>query len=209
MIEVTGRRAVLAERAWPGVGLERTAALVLGGALLTALCSRIEIPLLPVPITGQTFGVLLVGALLGSRRGLASMLVYVGMGAFGLPVFAGGTSGLARQRVTWWGSWSRPVSSACSVSVAGTAASSPPRRRWRSAPWSSMYSASHGWPISWEGAECCQPGFSPSWWAMHSNSPWRPWPCPGPGASSASLIGPDHLRHVFHILLGTPNVVRL
>ena len=96
MIEVTGRRTVLAERAWPGAGLAKSAILVVGGALITALGSQIEIPLLPVPITGQTFGVLLVGALLGSRRGPASMLVYVGMGALGLPVFAGGASGLAR-----------------------------------------------------------------------------------------------------------------
>ena len=96
MIEVTGTRAVLAERVWPGAGLAKSAILIVGGALLTGLCSRIEIPLLPVPITGQTFGVLLVGALLGSRRGPASMLTYIGMGAFGLPVFAGGASGLAR-----------------------------------------------------------------------------------------------------------------
>jgi len=96
MLEVTGRRAVLAERAWPGVGLARSAALVVGGALITALCSQIEIPLQPVPITGQTFAVLIVGALLGSRRGVASMLTYVLMGAVGLPVFAGGAAGLSR-----------------------------------------------------------------------------------------------------------------
>lgn len=96
MLEVTSRKAVLAERAWPGVGLARSAALIVGGAFFTALCSQIVIPLQPVPITGQTFGVLLVGALLGSRRGLASMLTYVGMGAVGLPVFAGGAAGLSR-----------------------------------------------------------------------------------------------------------------
>lgn len=96
MIEVSGRRVVLAERAWPGTGIARDLALIIGGALLTALCSQIEVPLQPVPITGQTFGVLLVGALLGSRRGAASMLTFVGMGAFGLPVFAGGAAGLSR-----------------------------------------------------------------------------------------------------------------
>lgn len=96
MIEATGRRAVLAERAWPGTGVVRDMALITGGALLVALCSQVQIPLQPVPITGQTFGVLLIGALLGSRRGAASMLTYVGMGAIGLPVFAGGAAGLSR-----------------------------------------------------------------------------------------------------------------
>lgn len=74
------------------------AALVLGGSLLTALAARLTIPLpfTPVPITGQTFAVLLVGAALGSRRGALSMALYVLEGALGLPVFAGGTAGLGR-----------------------------------------------------------------------------------------------------------------
>jgi biotin transport system substrate-specific component len=49
-----------------------------------------------VPLTGQTFAVLLVGALLGSRRGSLSLLAYLAEGAVGLPVFAGGSGGLAR-----------------------------------------------------------------------------------------------------------------
>ncbi len=74
------------------------AALVLGGSLLTALMAQIAIPLpfTPVPITGQTLAVLLVGAALGSRRGALSMAAYVLEGVLGLPVFAGGTAGLAR-----------------------------------------------------------------------------------------------------------------
>lgn len=96
MMDAAGRRLVLAERAWPRAGWVRDVILIIGGALLTALCSQIEIPLQPVPITGQTFGVLLVGALLGTRRGAASMLAYVGMGAVGLPVFAGGAAGVSR-----------------------------------------------------------------------------------------------------------------
>jgi biotin transport system substrate-specific component len=96
MSDVTGRRIVLTDRAWPGTGLARDIVLIVGGALLTALCSQIVIPLQPVPITGQTFGVLLVGALLGTRRGAASMLTFIGMGAIGLPVFAGGAAGLSR-----------------------------------------------------------------------------------------------------------------
>lgn len=71
--------------------------LILGGSLLTALSAQIAIPLpfSPVPITGQTFAVLLVGTLLGSRRGALAMLVYLGEGLLGLPVFAGGKGGPA------------------------------------------------------------------------------------------------------------------
>jgi biotin transport system substrate-specific component len=96
MIEVTFERAVLADRVWPGAGIWRNVALIMGGTLLVALCSRIEVPLQPVPITGQTFGVLLAGALLGSRRGVLSMFTYLGLGSIGLPVFALGGSGWAR-----------------------------------------------------------------------------------------------------------------
>lgn len=96
MERMSARRAVLMDYAWPGAGLWREAALVIGGAALMAVCSRLELPLQPVPITGQTFGVMLVGALLGSRRGTVSMLTYLGLGAVGLPVFAGGAAGLAR-----------------------------------------------------------------------------------------------------------------
>ena len=67
----------------------------MGFALLTALCAQIRIPLgfTPVPITGQTFAVLLSGAVLGSRMGAASQLLYVLMGAAGAPFYAGGTGG--------------------------------------------------------------------------------------------------------------------
>lgn len=71
------------------------AALVMGFALLTAACAQIKITLgfTPVPITGQTFAVLLTGAVLGSRVGAASQLLYVALGAVGLPFYAGGESG--------------------------------------------------------------------------------------------------------------------
>jgi len=67
------------------------------GALLVALLAQVRIPLpfTPVPLTGQTFAVLLVGAALGSRRGGASLGLYLALGALGLPFFAGGASGLA------------------------------------------------------------------------------------------------------------------
>ncbi|TCL88432.1 biotin transport system substrate-specific component [Curtobacterium sp. PhB142] len=78
--------------------LPRTAvvstALVLGGALLTAGAAQVSVPLWPVPITGQTLAVLLVGSALGARRGALSMLVYALLGVIGLPVFAGGSAGV-------------------------------------------------------------------------------------------------------------------
>lgn len=83
-------------RTFPRVSeIVRDITLVLLGSWLIALFAQIEIPLpfSPVPITGQTFAVLLVGALLGSKRGAAAMLAYITQGAAGLPFFAGGASG--------------------------------------------------------------------------------------------------------------------
>jgi biotin transport system substrate-specific component len=80
---------------------ERTLAerlLVLGVAnLLLIACAQVRIPLpfTPVPITGQTLGVLLAGALLGSRHGTAVVATYVAQGLIGLPVFAGWKGGVA------------------------------------------------------------------------------------------------------------------
>jgi biotin transport system substrate-specific component len=64
-------------------------ALVGGASLFVALCARITVPLplTPVPLTLQNFGVLLVGLVLGSRRGFAALALYVAEGAAGLPVF--------------------------------------------------------------------------------------------------------------------------
>src|SRR5207248_3930275 len=64
---------------------------------VVALTAQLSFPLpfTPVPVTGQTFGVLLTGALLGSRRGGAALLLYLVEGAAGLPVFAGGTGSVA------------------------------------------------------------------------------------------------------------------
>jgi biotin transport system substrate-specific component len=68
------------------------AIIVICGSLLVALSAQIRIYLAfsPVPITGQTFAVLMLGALLGSRRGGLAMLAYLFEGALGLPVFAAG-----------------------------------------------------------------------------------------------------------------------
>lgn len=68
----------------------RQVALVVGASLFVALCARITIPLMPltpVPLTVQNLGVLLVGLLLGSRRGFAALALYLAEGAVGLPVF--------------------------------------------------------------------------------------------------------------------------
>lgn len=71
-------------------------ALILLSSLTIALSAQLALELPGgVPITGQTFGVLLVGALLGSRRGAAALLAYLAQGALGLPVFANGGAGFA------------------------------------------------------------------------------------------------------------------
>lgn len=69
--------------------------LVVASAALLGLVSQWEIPLWPVPISAQSLFVLLIGAGLGARLGGASMVLYLAMGAAGLPMFAGGASGAA------------------------------------------------------------------------------------------------------------------
>ena len=75
----------------------RHIALIAVGALLILATAQISIPLpgTPIPITGQTFGVLLVGGALGFRRGLLSVALYVLIGLIGLPFFAEGKGGIA------------------------------------------------------------------------------------------------------------------
>ena len=72
----------------------RSVSLAVVFSLLTALAAQIVIPVGPVPITGQTFAVLLTGALLGSRLGAMAMIVYLAEGAVGLPFFYGGHGGI-------------------------------------------------------------------------------------------------------------------
>jgi biotin transport system substrate-specific component len=74
----------------------RDIALVVAGALLTALCAQLSfyLPGDPVPVTGQTFAVLLTGAALGANRGASSQGLYVLLGALGLPFYADGESGI-------------------------------------------------------------------------------------------------------------------
>jgi len=67
----------------------RQVALVVGASLFVALCARVTMPLpfTPVPLTVQNFAVILVGLLLGSRRGFAALALYLAEGAMGMPVF--------------------------------------------------------------------------------------------------------------------------
>lgn len=70
--------------------------VVLGGVLLLAGASRVDVPMEPVPFTLQTLAVILVGMVLGWRWGLFTTLVWLAAGAAGLPVFSGGTGGWQR-----------------------------------------------------------------------------------------------------------------
>jgi biotin transport system substrate-specific component len=86
-------RPTLIDRVVPR-SLATDVALIFAGAVLTAIAAQIAIPMWPVPITGQTFAVLLVGAVLGASRGALSMITYFSMGAAGLPVFTGAVAGI-------------------------------------------------------------------------------------------------------------------
>jgi biotin transport system substrate-specific component len=98
MVTADTYHRVMIEAVWLKSGVGREVALILGGSLLIALSAQLQfvLPFSPVPITGQTFAVLLLGALYGSKRGPATVLTYLALGVMGLPVFAGGTFGVAR-----------------------------------------------------------------------------------------------------------------
>ena len=90
---------VLADRLMAGQGILWDAARVAAANLLLVLCAWIALPLpwTPVPLTGQTFGVMLVAVLLGSRRGAIVLGLYLLEGLAGLPVFQPfGAPGVAR-----------------------------------------------------------------------------------------------------------------
>jgi biotin transport system substrate-specific component len=90
---LTPRRAVLADTLLPRSAVAN-AALVTGGTALTAVMAQLSVPLWPVPITGQTLAVLLVGSVLGANRGALSMLLYWVAGMLGAPVYSDGGHGL-------------------------------------------------------------------------------------------------------------------
>ena len=72
----------------------RYAVLALAGSALIALCAQISVPFFPVPLTLQTFAVFLIGLTYGWRLGGITIVLYLAEGVLGLPVFAGGKSGL-------------------------------------------------------------------------------------------------------------------
>jgi len=80
-------RLVLADRVFPRTWV-LDIVLVVAGAALTAVLAQVAIPMQPVPITGQTLAVLLVGATLGWARGGAALGLYLVLGLVGLPVYA-------------------------------------------------------------------------------------------------------------------------
>ena len=129
--------ATLRLAVFPRTGLLADALLVVAGAALVAGCAQIVIERWPVPITGQTFGVLLVGASLGSLRGLASVGLYVLAGLAGAPIyqhqnhgveyFLGPTGGyligfvVAAALIGWLAEqrWDRRLSSAVAAMLTG------------------------------------------------------------------------------------------
>jgi biotin transport system substrate-specific component len=86
------RPLVLVDRVFPR-SVVTNILLVLAGTGLVALCAQLIIPMVPVPITMQTFAVLFVGTVLGPARGAVALALYLVLGVAGLPIFAGGTSG--------------------------------------------------------------------------------------------------------------------
>jgi len=89
------RTLTLADAALPRAGVLQNATLVVLASLLTAAAAQAEIrlPWTPVPISGQTFAVLLSGVVLGARRAFLAQMLYLFEGACGLPVFSGGAAG--------------------------------------------------------------------------------------------------------------------
>ncbi|AGB70358.1 MULTISPECIES: biotin transporter BioY [Rhizobium] len=71
------------------------AVFVLAGTLILALASRISVPMVPVPITMQTFAITMIGALYGWRLGAITVFAWLGEAAIGFPVLAGGAGGVA------------------------------------------------------------------------------------------------------------------
>ena len=98
MIRPGASQASLAAAIWPSSAtpaIPRALLLMLAGSAFIALSAQIQVPLWPVPMTGQTFAVLLVGVAFGWRLGAATLLLYMAEGALGLPVLAKAAAGPA------------------------------------------------------------------------------------------------------------------
>lgn len=98
MGQLIRRETAIIDEILPGKGVLRDFMLVMAFSYFTSLCSLISFWIGPVPITGQTFAVLLSGAALGSRRGALSQVSYLIIGATGMPFWfaLGGPIGIAR-----------------------------------------------------------------------------------------------------------------
>lgn len=95
MSSLSVTKPTLAGSLWPatagdpaGRRLLRAVGLLVLGTAFIALCAQIRVPLWPVPITGQTFGVLVLGMVYGARLGAGTLLLYIAVGSLGLPVFS-------------------------------------------------------------------------------------------------------------------------
>ncbi len=102
MTSLTATRGTLAAALWPAAGdgaesrrVLRSFVLAICGSLFVAVAAQVQVPLKPVPVTGQTFAVLVVGMVFGMRLGAATLMLYLAEGAVGLPVFAGLSGGPA------------------------------------------------------------------------------------------------------------------
>lgn len=91
MPSIAATQSTLIGTLWPttkGLASPRTLVLALVGSAFVAVSAQIYVPLWPVPITGQTFAVLIVGMAFGWRLGAVTLLLYLAEGAAGIPVFA-------------------------------------------------------------------------------------------------------------------------
>ncbi len=96
--EASGLQPTLASVLWPSRDRQRIlrgVVLAFVGSLLVAASAQVQVPFWPVPFTGQTFAVLVIGMAYGARLGAATLALYLAQGAIGLPVFAGFAAGPA------------------------------------------------------------------------------------------------------------------
>ena len=95
MAGVASHPKVLVDTVWSADSLLRDVSLVIGGSVAIAAAAQLKIvlPFTPVPVSAQTFVVLLIGALFGAKRGVVTVMTYLSLGVLGLPVFAAATPG--------------------------------------------------------------------------------------------------------------------
>jgi biotin transport system substrate-specific component len=95
MAGVASHPKVLVDSVWSAESLARDVSLVIGGSLAIAAAAQLKIvlPFTPVPVSAQTFVVLLIGALFGAKRGVVTIMTYLSLGVLGLPVFSAAPPG--------------------------------------------------------------------------------------------------------------------